>query len=140
MIKEDILKLRLTDSKIVVKPKSLDELSKEIEHYESLYARTKQPPVLEIINNLKEEHLALEIKLRPDEWKKYNSSTLGTVMNLNLTKEEIHCEDGAFYTFEEFGAIPSNINDDQRRLIHQVKLFGCKKSAEYEEPTVYETI
>ena len=134
----DRMNLRYVDK--VETPKTLEELSKQIAHYESLYARTKQPPVLEMINNLKEEHLALEIKSKPDQWKRYNSKTLGTVLKLNLTKEEIHCDDGAFYTFKEFENIPSSLTDDQRKLIHQVKLFGCKESQEFQEPIVYETI
>jgi len=139
----DRMNLRLTADKPVekVKPKTLEELSKQIAHYESLYARTKQPPVLEMINNLKEEHLALEIKSKPDQWKRYNSILLGGVMfNMNMTKEEVHCSDGAFYTFDELANIPKGLGDEKLKLIHQVKLFGCKESQAFQEPIVYETI
>lgn len=128
----DRMKLRYVDTP-KVKPKTLEELRGEIEHYKSLYARTKQDGILELINTLEIEFLNLEIKLRPDEWKKYNSTLLGITLNVNYTKEEIHGSDGTFYSFEEFSKIPSELTEDQFKLIHQVKLLGCKKSGLFEE-------
>lgn len=142
MKKEEILKLRLTGDKPVEKPKekTLVEYSSEIEHYKSLYARTKQDGVLDLINSLELEKMNLEIKLRPDQWKKYNSELLGIKLNVNYTKGEIHGSDGTFYTFDEFMKIPSGLGDEKLKLIHQIKGFGCKTSQPYEEPVVYENL
>ncbi|MFA7327810.1 MAG: hypothetical protein WC121_14170 [Candidatus Kapaibacterium sp.] len=132
----DRMNLRLTADKPVQKPKekTLEEYRVEIEHYKSLYTRTKQDGILDLINSLELECLNLEIKQRPDNWKTYNSPMLGIKLNVNYTKEEIHGSDGTFYSFAEFLNIPSGLGDDKIKLIHQVKAFGCKKSSEYEEP------
>lgn len=139
MTKEEMLNMRLLGDKPIVK-KTLVEYTSEIEHYKSLYARTKQEGILELINTLEIEHLNLEIEQRPDQWKKYNSPLLGIMLNVNYTKEEIHGSDGTFYTFAEFLAIPNGLGDDKIKLIHQVKAFGCKTSQPYQEPTSGEPI
>jgi hypothetical protein len=128
----DRMNLRLVEEKEV--ELSEDELISKINHYKKLYARKRQPVILEMINDFEEQLLAYQIKNKPDEFKTYISEVLGGVkMNVNLTKGEVHCSDGAFYTEEELLSIPSGMEEEKIRTIHKIKLFGCKESMPFEE-------
>ena len=133
------MNLRYVD-KPIEKQNTLEEYSAEIERYKSLYARTKQDGILELINSLELERLNLEIKMRPDTWKVYSSELLGIKLNVNYTKKEIHGSDGTLYSFDEFMNIPSGLGDEKMKLIHQIKGFGCKVSQPYEQGIHYETL
>lgn len=128
----DRMQLRYVD-KPIANQKTIEEYKSEIEHYKSLYARTKQDGILELINNLETDLLNLQIEQRPDEYKKYKSRLLGITMNLNMTKKEIICSDGAYYTFDEILNRPFGLSEEKITTIHKIKLFGCQKVAEYEE-------